>query len=384
MTSLATRTCGTAWRGRSQRWRWGGRKPPSAAAQADGTVAAFLLVLCCRARSGEEEGRRDAPEAALAVVMAGSVTAGLDSSFLYAPQSLEAARTDALVRRCVHRAVALGCRGPLGGGGRKALVRIAEKRLEESHPRPFSAAADALVACVVAEGPAVATPRLISLPPRVDDSPAGDLVTFVDNCACDSRLAGAGGVSVGPAVRGAALGLISALGEIADGRSDARDDSPAHSLARELTVRELPTCVAGMLAACVRSAEGVSGEDLALRGSPVGVLFRPGGGGRTRGRRRRRQEGQGAQGKGTGGAAFASSLEDEEWERQVREDLAKKKRASSSSGRVPATLTPWEEELLSGADGAPRGALGPARRGTAPGPVYQPRLPNEDDWPAHE
>ena len=253
---------------------------------------------CCRARSGEEEGRRDLPEAAVAAVMAGSVAAGLDSSFLYAPQSLEAARTDALVRRCVHRAVALGCRGPLGGGGRKALVRIAEKRLEESHPRPFSAAADALVACVVAEGPAVATPRLISLPPRVDDSPAGDLVTFVDNCACDSRLAGAGGVSVGPAVRGAALGLISALGEIADGRSDARDDSPAHSLARELTVRELPTCVAGMLAACVRSAEGVSGEDLALRGSPVGVLFRPGGGGRTRGRRRRRQEGQGAQGKG--------------------------------------------------------------------------------------
>ena len=43
---------------------------------------------------------------------------------------------------------------------------------------------------------------------------------------------------------------------------------------------------------------------------------------------------------------FASSLEDEEWERQVREDLAKKKRASSSSGRVSATLTPREEELL--------------------------------------
>ena len=86
--------------------------------------------------------------------MAGSVAAGLDSSFLYAPQSLEAARTDALVRRCVHRAVALGCRGTLGGGKRKALVRIAEKRLEESHPRPFSAAADALAACVVAEGPA--------------------------------------------------------------------------------------------------------------------------------------------------------------------------------------------------------------------------------------
>ena len=116
MTSLATRTCGTAWRGRSQRWRWGGRKPPSAAAQADGTVAAFLLVLCCRARSEEEEGRRDPPEAALAAVMAGSVAAGLDSSFLYAPQSLEAAWTDALVRRCVHRAVALGCRGPSGGG----------------------------------------------------------------------------------------------------------------------------------------------------------------------------------------------------------------------------------------------------------------------------
>ena len=30
----------------------------------------------------------------------------------------------------------------------------------------------------------------------------------------------------------------------------------------------------------------------------------------------------------------------------MREDLAKKKRASSSSGRVPATLTPREEELL--------------------------------------
>ena len=53
-------------------------------------------------------------------------------------------------------------------------------------------------------------------------------------------------------------------------------------------------------------------------------------------------------GKGAGEAAIASSLEDEEWERQVREDLAKKKRASSSSGRVPATLTPREEELLGG------------------------------------
>ena len=100
----------------------------------------------------------------------------------------------------------------------------------------------------------LAEDALVAVRERVDDSPAGDLANFVVDCACASRLAGAGGVSVGPAVRGAALGLISALGEIANGRSDARDDSPAHSLARELTVRELPTCVAGRLAACVQSA----------------------------------------------------------------------------------------------------------------------------------
>ena len=117
----------------------------------------------------------------------------------------------------------------------------------------------ALVLSCSGEGPqgewqragGLAEDALVVARERVNDSPAGDLATFVVDCACASRLAGAGGVSVGPAVCRAALGLISTLGEIADGRSDARDDSPAHSLARELTVRELPTCVAGMLAACV-------------------------------------------------------------------------------------------------------------------------------------
>ena len=104
--------------------------------------------------------------------------------------------------------------------------------------------------------------------------------------------------------------------------------------------------MAGRLAACVRSAEGVSEEDLALCGSPVGVLFRPGGEDEPEDDGAGDTKGRGRRGKGAGGDVFASSLEDEEWERQVREDLAKKKRASSSSGRVSATLTPREEELL--------------------------------------
>ena len=164
--------------------------------------------------------------------------------------------------------------------------RCAAARVALGRPVPGAALSRALVLSCSGEGPqgewqragGLAEDALVVARERVNDSPAGDLATFVVDCACASRLAGAGGVSVGPAVRGAALGLISALGEIADGRSDARDDSPAHSLARELTVRELPTCVAGMLAACVRSAEGVSEEDLALSRSPMGVLFRPGGG----------------------------------------------------------------------------------------------------------
>jgi hypothetical protein len=133
--------------------------------QIDGVLAVFLLVAY---KSAQPSANFTLPASASKAVSAGSTVKGHETSFLYSPSLLEAARTEPLVNYTLHRIVALQCKTAFkdaeeGGGGKKVkgdqpLVRVIEKRLEEGHDAPYSAATRALAICA-------ANPHPMSSPP---------------------------------------------------------------------------------------------------------------------------------------------------------------------------------------------------------------------------
>jgi len=119
-------------------------------AQVDGTLAVFFLVMYAHHSSGFM-----LPPSAVKVVAAGGTVKGHESSFLYSPSMLEAARADALLNYVLHRIIALHCKvtakaeggKKVGRGADQPLIRVIEKRLNEGHDSPFSAATKAVAIC---------------------------------------------------------------------------------------------------------------------------------------------------------------------------------------------------------------------------------------------
>lgn len=121
-----------------------------AVAQVDGTMAVFFLVMYAHHSSGFT-----LPPSAAKIVAAGGTVKGHETSFLYSPSMLEAARADTLLNYVLHRIIALHCKitakaeggNKVGRGGDQPLIRVIEKRLNEGHDTPFSAATKALAVC---------------------------------------------------------------------------------------------------------------------------------------------------------------------------------------------------------------------------------------------
>ncbi|KAL9182373.1 hypothetical protein ACHAXT_013025 [Thalassiosira profunda] len=133
-----------------------------AVAQIDGALAIFLLVLY---RSALPSANFALPASAAKVIAAGGTVKGHETSYLFSPSLLETARTDTLTNYVLHRTIALHCKATSkaeGEGktvkGDQPLVRVIEKRLEEGHASPYSAAARALAICA-------ANPHHLSGPP---------------------------------------------------------------------------------------------------------------------------------------------------------------------------------------------------------------------------
>lgn len=130
-----------------------------AVAQVDGTLAVFFLIMYANHSSDFKLS-----PSVVKVIAAGGTVKGHESSFLYSPSMLEAARADVLLNYVLHRIIALHCKvtakaeggNKAGRGADQPLVRIIEKRLNEGHDSPFSAATKAVAVCA-------ANPLYISL-----------------------------------------------------------------------------------------------------------------------------------------------------------------------------------------------------------------------------
>jgi len=155
------------------------------------------------------------------------------------------------------------------------------------------------------------------------------------------------GVALSRAAHGMACGLLSTLGAIGgsyDADEDGGDDDDLKPLAfaHGLVVERIPSRLARGLEDRLKEVEGITDEDVALYVSPRGVLYRPdgGGGGEKPADKKKKPAGK----KGRGG----TSLEDEEWEAQVKRDLARKKKAAAGGSPSPSdrALTAQEKEEL--------------------------------------
>lgn len=119
-------------------------------AQVDGTLAVFFLVM-----HAHHSSEFKLSPSVLKVIAAGGTVKGHESSFLYSPSMLEAARAEALLNYVLHRTIALHCKvtakaeggNKAGRGADQPLVRVIEKRLNEGNDRPFSAATKAVAVC---------------------------------------------------------------------------------------------------------------------------------------------------------------------------------------------------------------------------------------------
>ncbi|KAL7456767.1 hypothetical protein ACHAWC_008242 [Mediolabrus comicus] len=128
-------------------------------AQVDGALAVFLLVVYAHHSSGSKLS-----PSVLKIIAAGGTVKGQESSFLYSPSMLETARTDLLSNYILHRIIALHCKvtakaegvTKAGKGADQPLVRVIEKRLNEGHDSPFSAATKVVAVC--AANPLCITP----------------------------------------------------------------------------------------------------------------------------------------------------------------------------------------------------------------------------------
>lgn len=164
------------------------------------------------------------------------------------------------------------------------------------------------------------------------------------------------GVQVSPSIHEAATSLINTLGGIAGNFDvecdDAEDEEKKpYAFASKLCVEQLPSRLVSHLTDSLKAVESLSEEDVAIFSSPKGVLYEAAtvkngkNGGATPSSAKAVEKKKGNKKKGGGGF---NTFEDEEWERQVKKDLEKKKKAQSGPSSAPSekALTPQQKELL--------------------------------------
>ena len=220
----------------------------------------------------------------------------------------------------------------------------------------------------------------VLIPFASDDKGDGDdgLANFIAQCAASSTLevkkkkdddveeenepqdkaasSTAKGVKVSPSIHEAATSLINTLGGIAgnfDVECDDADDDEKkpYAYASKLCVEQLPSHLVSHLTDSLKAVESLSEEDVALFSSPKGVLYEAAtvkngkNGGATLSSAKTVEKKKGNKKKGGGGF---NTFEDEEWERQVKKDLEKKKKAQSGPSSTPSekALTPQQKDLL--------------------------------------
>ncbi|KAL7522340.1 hypothetical protein ACHAWX_007024 [Stephanocyclus meneghinianus] len=191
-----------------------------------------------------------------------------------------------------------------------------------------------------------AAPRLGYFVDQNDDSTDGK-DTVLNSVKC---------VDIGGSVHEAACSLITTLGGIA-GNFDAEfgdtneEETKPYSFASSLCTQSLPNHLVLYLNEFVKRIESLSEDDIALYRCPKGVLFRPksendaplasGASNSTPAVEKKKAAARKAKGGGGGFDAMA----DEEWERQIKRELAKKKEQTSSPV-LAGSLSPQDKELL--------------------------------------
>eukprot|EP00804_Cyclotella_cryptica_P025389 CCRYP_016513-RD/>CCRYP_016513-RD protein AED:0.04 eAED:0.04 QI:135/1/1/1/0.77/0.7/10/4374/2912 len=195
---------------------------------------------------------------------------------------------------------------------------------------------------------------LCAAAPRLDyDVDQNDDSTGEKEC---TRLKNANVVGIGRSVHEAACSLISTLGGIAgsfDAEFDDADeeDKKPYSFASRLCTQSLPAHLVSFMNKFTKNIESLSEDDIALYRSPEGVLFRPksendvpqNGGASNSAPAAEKKKAAPRKAKGGGGGFDA--MADEEWEKQVKRELAKKKEQASSSVSA-GSLSPQDKELL--------------------------------------
>jgi hypothetical protein len=167
-----------------------------------------------------------------------------------------------------------------------------------------------------------------------------------------------GQTGIGMSVHNAACSLITTLGGIA-GNFDAEfddtegDEKTPYSFASKLCTQTLPSSLVAFMDKSMTRIESLTEEDIALYQCPEGVLFK------CKGENDEKTAGdtannastvekktaatRKAKGKGGGFDAFA----DEEWEKQVKKDLAKKKAQVESTGsKTSESMSAEKKKLL--------------------------------------
>ncbi|KAL7472761.1 hypothetical protein ACHAXS_013126 [Conticribra weissflogii] len=173
--------------------------------------------------------------------------------------------------------------------------------------------------------------------------------------ACDAPLDNARDEVISPALHEISLSLVTTLGGIAgsfDTESDNREDegNKPYSFAHKLCIEKMPPHLISHLSDSMERVESITDEDVALYQSPKGILFRTEGNGASSPESKapattkpvEKKKAAARKGKGGGFDSFA----DEEWERQVKKDLEKKKKEMEKTASGAGSLSPQEKELL--------------------------------------
>eukprot|EP00956_Cyclotella_meneghiniana_P012187 scaffold17294_cov69-Cyclotella_meneghiniana.AAC.2 len=159
---------------------------------------------------------------------------------------------------------------------------------------------------------------------------------------------------IGGSLHSAACSIIITLGGLAGNFDPEIDDAEEdekkpYSFASKLCTDALPSRLVVFMNKNISSVESLTDDDIALYRSPQGVLFKPESknaeskSGNATAAEKKKAASRKAKGAGGGFDAFA----DEEWEREVKKDLAKKKAQSSPPVPNATTLSPDDKKLLS-------------------------------------